>query len=384
MYPWVYYAPKKNFGVFFVADYSDTFFMSRALDLARKGRGKTLPNPLVGAVIVKNGQSVGEGYHRGPGKPHAEVEAISNAGNKAWGATLFVNLEPCCHVGRTGPCTETIVKAGIKRVVYAATDPNPQVNGKGARTLRRAGIKVSNGLLSQEATRLNDVYFGIVEKERPFVTLKLAQSLDGKIAAFAGHSKWISCEESRKFVHSLRAEADAVLVGMGTVKTDNPQLTTRLVKGKNPYRIIVSTELSFPKNCKLIDNNKDSKTIIATSERNIKFDLRHSYKRGLTFWCVKSIKSGEIDLSDLLDKAKSFGIHSILIEGGASTATSFLKSKLVDKIIIITAPIIIGAGLDSIGDLGISQISQSISFKDCYRFHSGADEIFIGYPKWKE
>ncbi len=358
--------------------------MNRALNLAEKGRGKTLPNPMVGAVLVKNGKIVAEGYHKGPGQPHAEAAAIKKAGKKANGATLYVNLEPCCHFGRTGPCTNIIVKAGVKKVVYAVTDPNPQVNGRGAKTLRHAGVEVTNGLLSREAARLNDVYFGLTENKRPFVTLKIAQSLDGRIASSSGDSKWISSEDSRKYAHGLRAEADAVLVGSGTFKKDNPKLTTRLIRGKNPYRIIVSSGLSFPKNSHLIDDNADFKTIVATSEESLKENSDIINGNGPTYWCIRKDAEGRLDLRDLLDKAALFGINSILVEGGAQIAASFLKAKLVDKYVVVTAPVLIGQGVDAIGDLGIKRISQAVQFRDFYRFPSGADEIFVGYPKWSQ
>ncbi|MGH8016069.1 MAG: bifunctional diaminohydroxyphosphoribosylaminopyrimidine deaminase/5-amino-6-(5-phosphoribosylamino)uracil reductase RibD, partial [Candidatus Zixiibacteriota bacterium] len=178
-----------------MAAYSATDLMTRALELARKGKGRTLPNPMVGAILFKNGRIVGQGYHQCPGRPHAEVEAIEDSGRNAKGATMYVNLEPCCHVGKTGPCTEKIKNAGIKKVVYAVADPNPLVNGKGARTLRKAGIEATNGLMSREAARLNEIYFTLVEKQRPFVILKIAQSLDGKIATSSGNSRWISGQE---------------------------------------------------------------------------------------------------------------------------------------------------------------------------------------------
>ena len=379
----VQFAPKYNFRGFFVAEFSKTELMQRTFSLALKGRGRTLPNPMVGAVLTKNGRIIAEGYHKGPGYPHAEIEAIGKAGKNAKGATLYVNLEPCCHFGRTGPCTEAITEAGIKRVVYAATDPNPLVKGRGAKILKKAGIEVTNGLLSTEAARLNEVYFGLLKNERPFVTLKLAQSLDGRIATIDGDSKWISGEKSRKFAHSLRAESGAVLVGMGTVRKDNPSLTVRHVRGKNPYRIIVSTSGDLPKSTRLISENQDLKTILATTHMSIPKSANSRSKK-MTYWTLEKAANGEIDLADLLQKAKAFGIHSILVEGGAEIAASFLKDKLVDKLILITAPIIVGKGVDAIGDLGLKRIDQAITFKDSYRFQSGPDEVFVGYPEWSK
>lgn len=375
------FAPKYNFWGFFVAEFSQTELMHRAFLLAFKGWGRTLPNPMVGAVLAKNGKIIAEGYHRGPGLPHAEIEAIRKAGKRARGAALYVNLEPCCHQGRTGPCTEAIVEAGIKKVIYAATDPNPLVNGKGAKNLKKAGVEVTNGLMSWEAARLNEVYFGMMKNERPYVTLKLAQSLDGRIAALGGDSKWISSAESRKLAHRLRAESDAVLVGMGTVRQDNPSLTVRHIKGRNPYRIIVSTDMKLPKSVRLVSDNKDFKTIVATASSSNQ-SSRKSKSNGMTYWTVKKSAQRKVDLADLLQKAKEFGIHSILVEGGAEIAASFLKEKLVDKIVLITAPILIGKGIDAIGDLGLKSINRAIKFKDSYRFQSGPDEVFVGYPDW--
>jgi len=376
--------PEVSLWGFFMTGFSQKELMTRALSLAQKGRGKTLPNPMVGAVLVKKGKVIAEGYHKGPGKPHAEIEAIKKADKMAKGATLYVNLEPCCHIGRTGPCTDSIVEAGIKKVVYAVIDPNPQVNGKGAKTLRRAGVEVTNGLLSKEAARLNEVYLEITENQRPFVTLKLAQSLDGRIATSGGDSKWISGEASRKYVHRLRAESDAVLVGAGTFKKDNPHLTTRLTKGKNPYRIIVSTGWSSLENSHLINDNSDFKTIVATSDESLNGNSDTSNENGLTFWSIRKDSQGRVDLRDLLEKAKLFGVNSILVEGGAEIATSFLKAKLVDKYVVITAPIIIGKGIDSVGDLGTDLINEAIHFNDVYRVQNGSDEIFVGYPDWSK
>lgn len=352
--------------------------------MAAKGHGQTLPNPMVGAVLVKNGKVIAEGYHKGPGKPHAEIEAIRKAGKKSIGADMYVNLEPCCHIGKTGPCTDAIIKAGVKGVTYAATDANPLVNGKGATALRRAGIKVTNGLLSNEAARLNEAYFGIIENQRPYVTLKLAQSLDGRIATSTGDSKWISSERSRKFVHRLRADADAVLVGMETIRRDNPQLTNRMAKGKNPYRIIVTRGAGFPKKCQIIEQNEDLRTIIASTKEPAAQASSSQETRGATHWGINKNADGTMNIYDFLQKAKEFGLNSILVEGGARMATSFLKAKLVDKIIIIIAPIIIGKGIDSIGELGISCINKSIKFRDFYRFQIGQDHVFVGYPDWSK
>lgn len=377
------FLPRRIIWGFFVAANNDKEFMGLALSLAEKARGKTLPNPMVGAVVVKNGRIAGRGYHKGPGSDHAEVVAIKKAGARTKGATIYVTLEPCCYTSRTGPCTESIKAAGIKKIVYACRDLNPLVNGKGAAALRRAGIKVENGLMKNEAVRLNEVYFNIVEKKRPFVTLKIAQTIDGRIATMSGDSKWITGKDARTFAHKLRSENEAVLVGTGTVKADNPSLTTRFLKGNDPYRIVISESMEFPRSCKLIANNKDYKTIIATTKRSLARYSKNKKTNGLTFWEIKKSGKNKLNLDDLLQKAYAFGIHSILVEGGSQMATSFLKAKLVDKLVVITAPLFLGSGLNSIGNLEIGAIKNAIKLKNYSRFQCGEDEVFIGYPDWK-
>ena len=377
------FLPRRIIWGFFVALNNDKEFMQLALRLAEKARGKTLPNPMVGAVVVKNGRIAGRGYHKGPGNAHAEVAAIKSAGVKTKGATIYVTLEPCCHTGRTGPCTEAIIAAGIKKIVYACKDFSPLVNGKGAAALRRAGLKVENGLMKDEAIKLNEVYFNIVKKKRPFVTLKIAQTLDGRIATMSGDSKWITGKDARTYAHQLRSENEAVLVGMGTVKADNPSLTIRYLKGNNPYRIVVSESLEFPTSCKLIANNRDHKTIIATTKRSLAKYSRNKKTNSLTFWEIKKSGKNRLNLSDILQKAYAFGIHSILVEGGSQMATSFLKAKLVDKLVVITAPLFLGSGLNSIGNLEIGAIKNAIKLKNYFRFQCGQDQVFVGYPDWK-
>ena len=357
--------------------------MELALRLAEKARGKTLPNPMVGAVIVKNGKVVGRGYHQGPGSAHAEVAAIKNAGVKTKGAAIYVTLEPCCHTGRTGPCTEAIKAAGIKKVVYACKDVSPMVNGRGAGALRRAGLKVENGLMKNEAVRLNEVYFNVIQYNRPFVTLKIAQTIDGRIATLKGDSKWITGKDARVFAHKLRSENQAIMVGMGTVRADNPSLTTRHVKGCDPYRIVVSDSLKLPEGCKLILNNKDYKTIIATTKKRLSNYSKNKKTNGLIFWEIKKSSKSRLDLADILQKAYAFGIYSILVEGGSLLATSFLKAKLVDKLVVITAPLFLGSGLNSIGNLEIGTIKNAIKLKNYFRFQCGTDQVFVGYPDWK-
>lgn len=363
-----------------MAEAADIEFMQLALRLARKGRGKTSPNPMVGAVIVRNEKIVGEGYHRAAGKEHAEISALRKAASRARGATLFVSLEPCCHTGRTGPCTDAIVTAGISRVVLAARDPNPLVNGKGIRALKRAGIEVVTGLLRQEALLLNDAYIGYHRNRRPFVTLKLAQSLDGRIATSEGQSKYLSSPASRQYVHRLRAEVDAVIVGAGTAKADNPALTVRHVKGDNPYRIVVTASGRLPSGLSLLKGNRDHKTIIATTEKHAAKAAGQKQGRHLIYWSLKQTRDGLIDLHDLLEKADSFGLRSLLVEGGSRLATSFVRSGLVDKMVIVSVPVILGKGIEAIGDLGVRDLKRAVSVNIVDTTISGPDTIFVGYP----
>lgn len=365
-----------------MADSSDRQFMTRALALAQHGRGWTSPNPMVGAVIVKNGQIVAEGCHRCKGCDHAEVAALKKAGRRAKGATVYVNLEPCCHTGCTGPCTEALINAGIARVVYASLDPNPIVNGKGDRRLRRAGVRVERGLLRNEAERLNEAYYGYYRNGRPFVTLKLAQTIDGRIATMTGDSQWISSPGSLKLAHQLRAENDAVMVGVGTVRADNPALTVRLVKGRNPYRVIVVGKRPFPGGCQLAKKNADSRTIVAATPEVIEKLSRRAGDSGLTFWEVKTGRSGFPDPVDLMKKAAAFGLQSILVEGGSALGTALLRARVIDKIMLVIAPKVIGEGTPSVGDLGIRKLVDAVQLKAVAVCQVSPDIVVTGYPKY--
>jgi diaminohydroxyphosphoribosylaminopyrimidine deaminase/5-amino-6-(5-phosphoribosylamino)uracil reductase len=357
----------------------DEKYILRALRLAEKGRGKTSPNPMVGAVIVKNNRIIGEGYHKKAGANHAEIMAIKKAGRDVKGATLYINLEPCCHQGRTGPCTERIVETGMKRVVFSLKDPNPLVNGKGAARLRRAGIKVSSGLFAEKARRQNEVYVKFIRTGRPFIILKLAQTIDGRIATIDGDSKWITGVRSRKLVHRLRAEYDAVAVGRGTVTADDPHLTVRSISGKNPYRIILSGRPDFPESINLFKNNDDARTILATSRH-----FADKYRtKNLIVWKIKQGKDG-LALDDFLEKAADFGINSMMIEGGARLATSFIKAGLIDKYYIFIAPMIIGSGKDAVGNLDIRSITEGVNL-DVHEVDISLrpDILLVGYPEVK-
>lgn len=353
--------------------------MKMAIRLARKGEGQTSPNPMVGAVIFDDNGVVATGYHKKAGGPHAEIFALQKAGDRARGATLVVNLEPCCHHEKTGPCTEAIVEAGIKRVVYAIRDPFPHVCGRGERLLKENGIDIISGVCADQATQLNEVYLTYVKTGRPFVVLKTAQSLDGRIATSRGESHWISCPEALAFAHKLRSRYDAVAVGSGTVKADNPFLTVRHVKGRNPLRIIVSSSC-LPSKINLFTRNDDHKTIVAAPRHIID---KGTYKSAIT-WPVRMQKGGKgLDLKDLLKQAASHGVASILFEGGGHLATSLIKQGLVDKYYLIIAPMIIGQGVSGVGDLGITRLSQAIRFAESGTETIGTDILFWGYPRKK-
>jgi diaminohydroxyphosphoribosylaminopyrimidine deaminase / 5-amino-6-(5-phosphoribosylamino)uracil reductase len=322
-----------------------TNYIRETIKLAKLG-GKTSPNPMVGAIIVKNGKIIGKGYHKGKGTPHAEIVAIQNAKSDVKGAILYVNLEPCCHWGTTPPCTKAIIKAGIKEVHTSIIDPAKWVNGKGIKELRRAGIKVITGEYKKEAEKLNEIYLKYMKTGLPFIIIKAAITLDGKIAGATKTKEWISNSKTRTFVHQLRASVDAILVGSNTLTYDNPELTVRLVKGKNPKKIILSSNLSIPQNAKAFKDN----CIIATTNKNKSIP-------GTEIW---RFSGNKVDFPSLLKKSAEKNIQSILIEGGSDVFTQALSSKIVDKVYFIIAPKLIGKGVPFIGDLGIKKIKDSI------------------------
>jgi diaminohydroxyphosphoribosylaminopyrimidine deaminase / 5-amino-6-(5-phosphoribosylamino)uracil reductase len=339
-------------------------YMQETIKLAKLG-GKTSPNPTVGAVIIKNGEIIGKGYHKGKGTPHAEIVAIQNAKSSVRGAILYVNLEPCCHWGTTPPCTKAIIKAGIKEVHTSIIDPAKWVNGKGIQELKQAGIKVVIGEYKEEAEKLNETYLKYIRTGLPFVIMKAAITLDGKIAGNTKTKEWVSNPQTRIFVHQLRANVDAILVGSNTIKYDNPELTVRLVKGKNPKRIILSSDLSIPRNAKILGDN----CIIATTNKNKSIP-------GAEIWRFPGSK---VDLLSLLKKASENNIQSILIEGGKKVFTQALSSKIVDKVYFIIAPKLIGNGLPVIGNLGIKKIKDSIRL-NFVKFKTFDDNIILeGY-----
>lgn len=361
---------------------NDKVMMQKALALAAKGKGRTSPNPMVGAVIAKGGKIIAEGYHKKAGTPHAEIVALKSAGRNARGATLFVTLEPCCHTGkRTPPCTRAIITSGIKKVVAAMIDPNPKVAGMGLKELRDAGIVTEMGIMESGARVLNEAFIKYITKKTPFVVLKIAQSVDGKIATARGESKWITGAEARKQVHQLRNDLDAVLVGIGTVKKDNPALDCRIRGGINPYRVIVDSSLQIPLNARVLKHG-DNKTIIATTKKADVKKIDTLTRRGHRILVVNN-RAGTVDLISLMKELGKLGITSIMIEGGSSINASALSSGIVDKVMIFTAPRIIG-GVDSISSIGgksPASLKKALQLKDLKATSSGEDILIEAYIK---
>jgi diaminohydroxyphosphoribosylaminopyrimidine deaminase / 5-amino-6-(5-phosphoribosylamino)uracil reductase len=359
---------------------TDIKYMKRALTLARKGIGKTAPNPAVGCVIVKDGKIIGEGWHKKAGGHHAEVHALEMAGDAARGADVYVTLEPCCHTGKTPPCSEALIKAGVNRVVAAMGDPNPQVNGGGLRALEQAGIKTLCGVLEEEAHALNRAFIKQVTTGQPFVIYKCAMTLDGKIATVTGGSRWISCEESRKFVHRMRAQCDAVMVGVDTLLADNPQLTVRHVKGRNPLRVIVDTHLRTPLSIGILSGRMAKKTIIATTEANPRVHRRY-LQSGATLLVCRQVNS-KVDLHDLWRQLGALGIQSILLEGGSRLAGEALRQGLIDECLFFYAPKVIGSdGFSPFAITGLTSMDQAFPFTDLKVSQIGTDIIVTARPE---
>ncbi len=364
-----------------------TLFMTRALELARLGMGYTNPNPMVGAVLVKNGEIIGEGYHRKYGGPHAEVDAFNNSPSQVSGSTMYVTLEPCSHYGKTPPCANAIVGKGIKKVVIAMEDPNPEVSGKGIKVLRENGIEVVTGVMEREAKKLNEVFIKYITTKLPFCILKTAMTLDGKIATYTGDSKWITNEESRRYVHELRHQVAAIMVGIGTVMTDNPMLTARLEgkEGKSPIRIIVDTKARIPLNSKVLQCNSDQKTIIATTDLANKDKIKAIEQMGAQV-LITPLKDNQVDLTYLVKALGEHKLDSILLEGGSTLNYSALRQDIVDKVISFVAPKLIGGATAKtpIGGQGISLIKDSILLKDMTILKSKDDLMIEAYLRREE
>jgi len=368
---------------------TDRYFMRMALRLAQKGLGKTSPNPMVGAVVVKAGKVVGRGYHKEAGLKHAEIVALDTAGDHAKGATVYVTLEPCTHFGKTPPCVNALIERGVKRVVSAMKDPNPVNNGKAFRVLKARGIKVSCGLLEKEAKKLNEVFIKYITSKRPFITCKLAQTLDGKIATKTGDSKWITGKESRRFAHELRSQADAVMVGVGTIIKDDPLLTSRKhVEGlrfkvqslKQPIKIIVDSTLRAPSNARIFGKDSPAKVILATTKKAPKARVKLFKKLDCEVLMLNQ-KNGTVSLRHLMKELGKRQITSVLVEGGGELVGGLVDEKLVDKFLIFVTPKIIGGknAITSVEGKGVDKISKAIKLKGIKYRRFKEDLLIEGY-----
>lgn len=343
---------------------TDESYIKLAIEIAKKGRGNVSPNPLVGCIIVKDERIIGAGYHEKYGENHAEINAINSAKESIEGSTLFVNLEPCSHQGLTPPCVDKIIENKIKRVVIGTLDMNPLVCGNGIKKLKSAGIDVKAGILESECTALNKFFFKHITKKIPYVTLKIAQTLDGKIADSKGDSKWISSLLSRRYVHELRSKYDAVLIGLGTVLKDNPSLTVRLTEGRNPRRVILDTRLRLSTEHKLFSSNSDKKLVIVTSNKSKSKErkIKKIKSKGAEVIFVREDK-GKLNLKNILKELSKINISSVLVEGGKSIFSSFVKENLYDDLFVFISPKILGNGIPAVSDLGIKSISKSLKVK---------------------
>ncbi len=358
--------------------------MARAIELAACARGRTSPNPMVGAVIVAAEKIVGEGFHARAGEAHAETVALEQAGTAARGADLYVNLEPCSHHGRTPPCADAIINAGVSRVFAAIQDPNPRVDGRGLARLREAGVKVKIGLLAPEAARLNEIYCTNMTTGLPHVTLKIGMSLDGKTATRTGDARWITCEDSRRRVHEMRNAVDAVLVGIGTILADDPDLTTRLpgIDCRHPDRIVIDTHLRIPSRARVLAHRNRGRTILVAGPDAPGSRVRELREIGAE---VLVVDGGDrrVDLRLVVERLFALGITSVLIEGGAEIAASSLESGIVDKIVFFISPLLIG-GREAppvIGGRGVGPLVDASRLRNVRWSTIGEDIMVEGYVR---
>jgi len=354
-------------------------YMRAALAQARRGLGKTSPNPAVGCVIVRDGQVVGRGWHKKAGTPHAEVHALNDAGELAQGSDVYVTLEPCAHYGKTPPCARALVAARVARVFVAMVDPNPLVAGKGIEILRDAGIEVQVGLLEAAARELNLPFVKWIRTKRPYVILKSALTMDGKSATATGDSRWITCDQSRRTVHRLRGQMDAIMVGVGTVIKDDPLLTCRVPGGKDPIRIVVDSTLRIPRHAALFNPHSAAGTIVATCCRDT---VRLSAVAALgceLLPCAE--RDGRVDLADLFAQLGAMGIQSILLEGGSHLAGAALRAGHIDRCLIFLAPKLVGgAGFGLFAGEGVSLMGDALKLAGVTFKRSGADLLVQGTP----
>ncbi len=359
-------------------------YMRRAIALARRARGKTWPNPMVGSVIVRAGRIVGQGYHHRAGRAHAEVEALADAGAKAAGADLYVTLEPChCH-GRTPPCTDAIISAGVKRVFVGFCDPNPRECGAGLEVLRAAGIEVHAGVLDAECEALNEVYNTFIQYDRPHVTVKAATSLDGRIAPHSGDARWISSKESRVRAHRLRAQAEAILVGAGTVRQDDPSLNVRHVRGRDPTVVVLDTRLSTPADAGLVRLERDAPVLIYCGRRAPASHARALAEAGAQVIRVRTVR-GRLDLAAVLSDLLARGAWRLLVEGGGTVIGALIAGRLVDRLELAQAPILLGdGGIPLARWRGPTRVADAPRLVDVRRGRSGPDCYLSGRLVWPQ
>ncbi|MBN1347143.1 MAG: bifunctional diaminohydroxyphosphoribosylaminopyrimidine deaminase/5-amino-6-(5-phosphoribosylamino)uracil reductase RibD [Phycisphaerae bacterium] len=358
----------------------DEGFMRRALALAARGRGRVEPNPMVGCVLVRRGRIVGEGWHRRFGGPHAERDALRRCEGSVGGATAYVTLEPCCHYGKTPPCTEALIEAGVARVVAAVADPFAAVRGRGIRTLREAGIRVDVGVCPAEAERLNAAYFKLRHTGRPWVILKWAQSLDGKIATRTGDSRWITGAAARREAHRLRGRVDAVVVGIGTVLADDPDLTCRHVRAKRvATRIVLDGRLRIPRSAKLVKTARQAPVLVVTAQAGLRgrsAEARRLRSAGCEVIGIRG-RGGRIDLGALLDELGRREMTNVMVEGGGEVLGAFFDEKLADEALVFVAPKLIGGreALDPLAGRGIGTMAEAVAFGGARRRWVGEDQM---------
>jgi len=357
----------------------DEKFMKRALDLAIKAMGRTSPNPVVGCVIVKNEQIVGEGYHKKAGTPHAEVHALAAAGEQARDATAYITLEPCSHFGRTPPCAEALIRAGIKRAVVAMKDPNPLVSGRGIARLREVGIQVDVGLMVHEASRINEVFIKVITTGLPFVVYKTAMTLDGKIATETGDSRWVSTESSRQYVHQLRNRYDVILAGSETVIHDDPALTCRLPNGRDPVRLIIDGRLRIAENAQVLTSSTHSPCVIATTQAaSPKKIERLNNIAGVEVWQYDTLQ--HVPLEKLLCDLVRRDWTSVLLEGGGGLAGALIEEQCVDKLEFFIAPKLVGGnGPSPLSGLHIQHMADALELHDLHIDMNSGDLHLTGY-----
>jgi diaminohydroxyphosphoribosylaminopyrimidine deaminase/5-amino-6-(5-phosphoribosylamino)uracil reductase len=360
---------------------NDNDYMAIALELAARGAGRVSPNPMVGAVVVRDGRIVGKGYHQAVGGPHAEVHALDDAAEQAMGATLYVTLEPCNHHGRTPPCTEKILRSGIRRVVVAMADPNPDVRGGGNAFLRDHGLEVVCGIREAEARRLNEGFVKFVRTRRPFVVLKIAATLDGRTATSNGDSRWVTGPEARSMVHRMRHRMDAILVGIGTVKADDPQLTARLPDeaGVDPIRLVLDTHLAMPLDAQMLRQRSEAPTYLVCGPETDRQRRRMLTECGARILEVP-LKGAHVDMVALMAQLGQMNIASVLIEGGATVAGSALRSDIVDKVALFYAPKLLGGeGVPMCAGPGPQWMKEALPLENVTVERVGADILVQGY-----